>query len=283
MTDGSSPRLLALDLDGTILSPDLRLDQRDVDAVGRALRAGWDVVACTGRPYPGAVPWTRRIGLSGPIVCYQGAQVRAADGDMMLDHGVPHELAMEVVDLCRSRDLHVQAYRDDRMIVDRDRPEAQAYAHHAGMEVNVVGDLDVGMGPTTPKLVVVADEDVVNRLLPEFRERWEGRLNAATSMPTYLEMTSVAADKRSALEFLCRRIGVTAERAVAVGDGRNDVTMIAWAGVGYAVRGAAPEVVEAARGRTVGPPGTGGIAQMIAGLFDEERGLAADRPDGARS
>lgn len=268
MSVNGSPRLLALDLDGTVLTPDLHLDQRDVDAVGKAVAAGWEVVPCTGRPYPGALPWARRLGLSGPIVCYQGAQVRDAAGDMLLDHGVTHDVAMEVIELCRSRDLHVQAYRDDRMIVDRDRPEAQAYAHHAGMEVNVVGDLDRGMGPTTPKLVIVAERGVVEALLPEVRERWAGRLTAATSMPTYLEMTSVAADKRSALEFLCRRIGVTAERAVAVGDGRNDVTMISWAGLGYAVQGAAPEVVAAASGRTITPPGTGGIARMIGELLD---------------
>lgn len=263
-----SYRLLALDLDGTVLSPQLDLDQRDVEAIGQAQQAGLQVVACTGRPYPGALPWARKLGLAGPLVCYQGAQVRGPEGDMLLDHGVTHDLAMEVIEFCRSRDLHIQAYRDDRLIVDRDRPEAEAYAHHAGMEVNVVGDLDKGMGATTPKLVIVADSSVVEKLLPEIRERWAGRLNAATSMPTYLEMTSVAADKRRALEFLCARIGVTPAQAVAVGDGRNDVTMIEWAGLGFAVEGAAPEVIAAARGRTVTKPGTAGIAHMIEGLLD---------------
>jgi len=79
------------------------------------------VIACTGRPFPGAVPWVERLGLEGPIVCYQGAQVRALDGEMILDHGVRHDLAMEVVRYARERDLHVQAYRDDELMVERDR------------------------------------------------------------------------------------------------------------------------------------------------------------------
>jgi Cof subfamily protein (haloacid dehalogenase superfamily) len=225
------------------------------------------VVAVTGRPFPGALPWVRQLGLDEPLVCYQGAQVRQPDGEMLLDHGVPHDVAAEVVRFCRERDLHVQAYRDDQLIVERDRPEAHEYADHAGMDIHLVPDLEEAMGPTTPKVVVVADEKVVERLLPEIRERWSGRLYAATSLPTYLEMTNPNADKRQALEFLCRRLGVSREETVAVGDGRNDQPMIEWAGLGYAVEGAPPEVVAAAGGRTIGRPGSGGIAGLVVQLL----------------
>jgi Cof subfamily protein (haloacid dehalogenase superfamily) len=261
-------RLLAVDLDGTLISLDLRLDPRDVEAVRRAEAAGVRVVACTGRPFPGAIPWVRQLGLESPLICYQGAQVRTPDGGMLLDHGVPHDVAMEVVRFCRARDLHVQAYRDDQLIVERDRPEAREYARHAGMEVHVVGDLDAAMGPTTPKLVIVAAPDVVERCLLEVRQCWAGRLYAATSLPNYLEITNPNADKRQALEWLCDRFDIPHDATVAVGDGRNDQPMIEWAGAGYAVAGAPPEVVAAAGGRTVGPPGTGGIAHLVEELLD---------------
>jgi Cof subfamily protein (haloacid dehalogenase superfamily) len=261
-------RLLAIDLDGTVISPELTLDHRDVEALHRAEAAGVTVVVCTGRPFPGAVPWLRRLGLRGPLVCYQGAQVRTLDGEVLLEHGVPHERAMEVVRFCRERDLHVQAYVDDRLIVERDRPEAHAYAQHAGIAVNVVGDLDRAMGPTTPKLVVVAPAPTVEELLPQMRKRWDGRLYVATSMPTYLEITDPAADKRQALEFLCDRMGVPRAETAAVGDGRNDEPMIEWVGRGYAVQGAPPEVVSAAGGRVIGRPGSGGIVQLVDDLLD---------------
>jgi Cof subfamily protein (haloacid dehalogenase superfamily) len=260
--------LLALDLDGTVLSFDLKLDQRDVEALHRAVAAGVAVVACTGRPFPGALPWVRRLGLDQPIVCYQGAQVRTPDGGTLLDQGVPHDLAVEVVRFARERDVHVQAYRDDRLIIERDRPEAHEYANHAGMEINLVGDLGTGIGATTPKLVMVAGIETIEALLPEVRARWAGRLEANTSMPTYLEITNHGADKRRALQFLCERLGIPHDGTVAVGDGRNDSSMLGWAARGYAVEGAAPEVIEAAGGRTVGKPGTGGIATLISELLD---------------
>jgi Cof subfamily protein (haloacid dehalogenase superfamily) len=252
---------LALDLDGTILAMDLTLDQRDVEALGRIVAVGVTVIACTGRPFPGAVPWVQRLGLDGPIVCYQGAEVRTLDGEVLLDHGVPHALAMEVVRFARERNLHVQAYRDDRLLIERDRPEAHQYADHAGMDVHMVSDLDEAMGPTTPKLVIVAAPETLEALLPDVRSRWAGRLNAATSVPEYLEFTSIESDKASALRFLCERLGIPQSEAVAVGDGRNDASMIQWAGLGVAVEGSPPEVIAAAD-RTIPGPGHGGIQQL---------------------
>jgi len=223
------------------------------------------VVVCTGRPFPGAVPWVQRLGLDGPIVCYQGAQVRALDGGVLLDHGIAHELAMEVIRFARERDLHVQAYRDDRLIVERDRPEAHEYANHAGMQIHLVGDLETAMGPTTPKLVIVSTAETLERTLPEARARWKGRLNVATSVPTYLEFTSVESDKAAALAFVCERDGLRREETAAVGDGRNDVSMIAWAGLGVAIEGSPAEVIAAAD-RTIPGPGSGGMKQLADAL-----------------
>ena len=225
------------------------------------MRAGVTVIACTGRPFPGALPWVRRIGLGGPIICYQGAQVRALDGEMLLDEGIEHGLAMEVIRFARERDLHIQAYFDDQLLVERDRPEAHEYADHASMAIHVVPDLDKAMGPTTPKLVIVAKRETLEALLPEVRRRWQGRLNAATSMPTYLEFTTIESDKAHALAFLCKRLGIAQSESVAAGDGRNDVSMIAWTGLGIAVEGSEPEVIAAAD-RTIPGPGHGGIQQV---------------------
>jgi len=240
----------------------LRLDPRDVAALDRIKQAGVTVIATTGRPFPGALPWAQRLGLDGPIICYQGAQVRMPDGSVLLDHGVAHDLAMQVIRFARERDLHVQAYRDDQLLVERDRPEAHIYANHAGMQIHLVPDLDRAMGPTTPKLVIVAEPVVLERILPEVRRMWQGRLNVATSTPDYLEFTSVNSDKASALSFLSERLSVRQDEVAAAGDGRNDASMLRWAGLGVAVEGSQPEVVAAAHDHTIAPPGHGGIDQL---------------------
>jgi len=230
-----------------------------VAQVARISQSGVRVIACTGRPFPGALPWVQRLGLGGPVICYQGAEVRALDGGVLLDRGVAHALAMEVIRY--ARDLHVQAYRDDQLICERDRPEAHEYANHAGMQIHVVGNLDLAMGPTTPKLVIVSTADAMEQILPDARARWQGRLNVATSVPTYLEFTSVESDKAAALAFLCERFGIDRTETAAVGDGRNDVSMISWAALGVAIDGSPAEVIAAAN-RTIPGPGRGGMKQL---------------------
>jgi len=102
---------------------------------------------------------------------------------------------------------------------------------------------------------------MLEELLPDVRRRWAGRLNAATSTPDYLEFTSVESDKASALRFVTERLGIAQSEVAAVGDGRNDASMIAWAGLGIAVEGSPPEVIAAAD-RTIPGPGHGGIQQL---------------------
>ncbi|GAC1655951.1 MAG: Cof-type HAD-IIB family hydrolase [Candidatus Dormibacteraceae bacterium] len=257
--------MLALDLDGTIVAMDLTVDPRDEVALAATRGRGLLVSACTGRPYSGAVQWVNRFGLTEPLICYQGAQVRAADGSLLLDHGIPHQLAMEVIRFARERRLHVNAYRDDRLLVEHDTPEGREYAHHSGLDPDIVPDLDVAMGPTTPKLVIVAAEDVVAALLPAVRERWRGRLFVATSLPSYLEMTIPNAHKGTALAFLAAHLGVQQAETVAVGDGGNDLPMIEWAGLGVAVS-TAPSAVKKVANRIIGPPGTGGLAELFNSL-----------------
>jgi hydroxymethylpyrimidine pyrophosphatase-like HAD family hydrolase len=110
--------------------------------------------------------------------------------------------------------------------------------------------------------VIVAAPATLEKLLPEVRELWKGRLNAATSMADYLEFTSVQSDKAAALKFLCEHLGVPREESAAVGDGRNDASMLEWAGLGVAVQGSAPEVMKAAHERAIAGPGHGGIEQL---------------------
>ena len=262
-------RLLALDLDGTVVSPDLQVDERDVEALARAEAAGIAVVACTGRPFPGAMIWIRRLGLHGPFVCYQGAEIRTPDGETWLDQGLPRDVALAVIRYCDERDLHVQAYRDDRLIVARDRPEARDYAHHAGMDFHVVGDLAKALGPTTPKLVIVAPAATIDRTLPELQQAFEEDVYAATSMPTYLEVTRKGATKSRALSVLCERLGVERSATAAAGDGRNDIPMLEWAQLGVAIAGSRPEVIAAADGRTVPPPGGAGMVALVDALLGD--------------
>lgn len=243
------PELVASDLDGTLLAPDLTL----APALPRALRAlaGAGVVfaICTGRMFRSARAVAARMGIrDGLVVCYQGAMVAdLADGSTLRHVRMEAEDAAAVVRNLRVLGRHVNAYIDDEMYVDEVDRWALHYTRHTGVELHEVADLEAEVLRRPPtKLVAITDADDVTRILPDLRRRWRDRLFVERSQPEYIEFAAGGVSKGGALQWLCDRLGLRRELAVACGDGDNDLDMLRWAGLGVAMAEAPPEVRAAA-------------------------------------
>ena len=244
------PRLVACDLDGTLFplnDPDV---QPAVTAGVAALRhAGVRFVISTGRMFRSAKATAASLGITdGIIVCYQGAVVaNLATGERLLTRPVSSELAAEVVRTARTMHRHVNAYIDDELCVEVLDRLTEMYMQRGAVGATVDADLEAAVLASPPdKLLILTEPDDAPRLLPVFRERWAGRLAVTISQPGYVEITAPEATKRGALEYLARDWGVEAGRAVACGDGLNDLDMLEWAGFAVAMAEADARVREAA-------------------------------------
>jgi hypothetical protein len=235
----SRPRLVASDLDGTLLGPDLVISFAVRAGVAALLAAGVRVVVCTGRMFSSARPRAAELGLrEGPIVCYGGALVAdLASGEWLRHEPIDGEVAAALVRFARERRLHVNAYVDDLLHVEEDDRWTRWTVGYAKVDVTLVDDLlpVVERGPT--KLVIAADPDVAARVAPEVARHFEGRLRAATSLPHFVEINAASESKAGTLEWLRTNVlDVVADRTVACGDGLNDVDMLEWAALGVAMR-----------------------------------------------
>ena len=120
-----------------------------------------------------------------------------------------------------------------------------------GLEINEVGDLDTwldsqdGVEPT--KLVIITDADQTDEVLELFTCMYGGKLQVTKSHPRFTEFTSIECSKGRALAFLSNYLGVERNEVMAIGDGHNDLDMIAWAGHGVAMASAPQAVLDAAR------------------------------------
>jgi len=242
------PDLVACDLDGTLLLPELELAPGTAAGVARLREAGVTFVVCTGRMLQSARPIAARLGIDdGLIVCYQGALVAdLGSGEWLLHRPVSVEVAADVVRHARDIGRHLNAYVDDELYVEQLDDWARRYAEYAEVGINAVDDLLPVVTTRSPtKLVIQTEPDDAQALLPGLQRRWRGRLVVTRSQPPYIEITDVEATKSHALEFLCSRLGLRRERTVACGDGLNDIDMLRWAGLGVAMAQAAPAVREA--------------------------------------
>ena len=264
------PGLVACDLDGTLLGPELVFADATRAGVGALRAAGVKIVICTGRMFQSARPHAAELGLrDGPIVCYGGALVADLEtGEWLRHQPIDGATAAALVRFARQRGLHVNAYVDDELHVEVDDRWTAWTTGYAKVGVTLVDDLlpIVARGPT--KLVVAADPDEAARLGPEIARRFAGRLRAATSLPHFIEINAAAVSKAGTLEWLrAEGLHVASERTVACGDGLNDVDMLEWAALGVAMA----EGAEGARrvaGLVVSREGIGELFERLAAAPD---------------
>ncbi len=238
-------RLLALDLDGTVLGPGREIAPAGCAALQAAERAGVHVTLATGRMLRSAAAVRERLSLHGPLVAYNGGLVRLPDGGGWTDP-VPLEAAHAVGDLCRQRGYFVQAYLDDALYVPFEDGRAEAYAELAGVTYIVDPTLAYAppVGPT--KLLIIEPEDRQPEVRAALASVAAGYLELANSYPHYLEISRRGVDKGTALARLADALGVPGSAVMAVGDGENDLPMIRYAGVGAAVANAVPALTAVA-------------------------------------
>lgn len=244
------PLLVASDLDGTLLAPDLIPRRSETEGL-RALRtAGVRFVPATGRMVQSARSVLAKFGvMEGTVICYQGAYVGDLDGrQRLISRPIPGGLAADVVLHARVLRRHLNAFIDDELHVEALDAWAEMYMEKSSVDCVVDEDLAAVVAARPPdKLLLLTGAADAGTLAPALAARWQGRLYVTVSQPGYIEMTEPQATKRAALVELCRLWGVPRERTVACGDAFNDLDMLEWAGFAVAMAESPPEVRAAAQ------------------------------------
>lgn len=257
-------RLLAIDLDGTLVNDRLEMDPRDVAAIKAATAAGVTVVLATGRMFKSSLRYAEPLGLTGPIINYQGAVVREiASGDVWYRCELTVPMQQRVLALAEPRDWHVNAYVDERVYTARARPEADLYARVAMVPYEVVGPLSKWLSRDSTKMVLVdLDPADVPARITEL-SAWMGDTGRVTrSLDWFVEVVNPEVSKARALAMVADRLGVGQAEVGAIGDNLNDEDMVRWAGFGVAM-GNAPEALKGVAKHVTGRIGEGGVAQVI--------------------
>ena len=241
-------KLIATDLDGTLVQDSHHISERNLAAVRRALEAGIHVVIATGRMHGSAAQFVQQLGLDGvPLISYNGAMVRVP-GEPKPMHHVPlaAELAAEIVQHSVNAKYHLHYYLDDVMYVTHIEKWSRIYVARTGSLPHPVGDLRRFNGKSPTKLLLAAAPEDIDRLLPLEQKRFGDRCYVTRSMPEYLEFLNSEANKGNALRWLADHLGISPDQIMACGDMLNDLPLIEMAGIGVAMPSAVEEVRAAA-------------------------------------
>ena len=236
----SNIALIALDLDGTLLDPHDSISPANRAAIRAALDAGVRVALVTGRGADAPAEFARDLQLNVPIICAHGALTKDFLADRVLGHiPVPLVHAKPMIEFAEANRLNAAIYVNERFhrLSDSEHYMEDMRGPH-WRDVPSFAPL-CGSAPTFLRFfgrdAVRAIRETFGDLPVHFKYETWGEFEE-------LAVTSMEATKKNALERLCVDLGVPAERVLAVGDSRNDVPMLRWAGIGVAMGNALPEV-----------------------------------------
>jgi len=247
-------RLLALDLDGTILADLHTIPPRTQAAIKAAAARGVYVALATGREYDITHKFVELLGLTTPTICYQGALIyNGSTGETIGREGIPVPLAHQLIDLARTHRLALQlCLGETGTYVEAPSSLSRQTMTAVGATVQEVSDLKQVITTPPIKGLIVHPADEAETLTRELKSTLNGSLNIFRSHATLIEITSPLVSKGHALAALADYYHIPQAEVMAIGDHDNDIEMLAWAGLGVAM-GHATSGAKAAAG-VIAPP-----------------------------
>lgn len=239
-------RLIALDLDDTVLRADKTISARTERAIRAAVARGCHVVLASARPLGSIASYAKELGVEGHCIALNGAVVATLpELQRIREQYLEPDLVKRILALDRTELRAENVFLEyPRSYAARfDAPDVHAYAILAEGPASYIGDLQRASHDEVCKVVFRADDTpfpTLERLREALGDQvayviWEGTWS-------FVEVLPLGTSKAAALEWLAARLGVAREEVLAVGDERNDIEMLAWAGTGVAMGNAHPEV-----------------------------------------
>jgi Cof subfamily protein (haloacid dehalogenase superfamily) len=277
--DAAPVKLIASDLDGTVLGDDFRFRPRTVEAIRAAQDAGLHVVFVTGRPMRWLDPLREQLAHQGVVICSNGAVVYDLTADVVVESSLfpAHEAFAIMAEVAaRHPGTLFAAETLDGVYTDH------GWARTDRMETGAprVGPLRERLpaGTGLVKLLAKLDAADPQEYYRALTDLVAGRLSVTHSVAAspLVEMGQRGLTKARTLEQYAAERGILPQEVMAFGDMPNDLEMLTWAGHGYAMASGHPAVARAV-GRTAPPFAEDGVAQVIEAL------LLGRRPGASRA
>jgi len=243
-------KLIATDLDGTLLNEEKKISDRCRESIRRLKEKGKKIVLATGRPMRGILPYIETLDLydeNNYVIIYNGAVVQSTRGDKILFSKFLSLAAYkELYDLSKHFSVYIHALSNDLVLTPKFNPytEIESNINNTPVIEGPVDEID----PSTNiiKVLFVDDPEKLDAIIPLIPEWVKEKYSIQRSAPIFLEFLDKSVNKGAGVSVVAKELGIKPEEVICVGDAGNDIAMIKYAGLGVAMGNATDEVKAAA-------------------------------------
>ena len=263
-------KLIASDMDDTLLNSKCQISQRNAAAIKRALAAGKVFLLATGRMYVSVRPYAEGLGLDVPLVTYNGALVKGSlSGKVFYEHKMKLTTANEILAYCKEKGYYLQLYVGDQILIHTENECSRMYSKISGIQTTAIGDKVYQTDEAPYKILVMTKAEEFQEVWQSFAKHFEGKLDVTSSKDNFLELMEPGINKWEAVKSVAASYGIKPEEIMCIGDSNNDVKMIANAGIGVAVGNAKDSVKNHAKIVTASNDNDG-VAMVIEAILTKQ-------------
>ncbi|WP_054940043.1 Cof-type HAD-IIB family hydrolase [Paenibacillus ihuae] len=241
-------KLIALDVDGTLLNDDHHLSRQNKEAIAEVTQKGGQIVLCTGRSPQNSIPFMEELGLSGYVLGHNGgATVSVSDRKVLDQYGMDGRGLDPYIEYCRTYNIHFDVSTAFEMYVDNaDNLTKEAHFMYEHFRI-VPASLPAWEEFREPivKFTVFTQADILDEAMREWGT-WTQQYNLQRSGEFFADFMHQDASKGNALKNLAARLGIQREEVLSIGNYYNDISMLTYAGLGIAMENSPLEVKAAA-------------------------------------
>lgn len=240
-------KLIALDIDDTLLSVNMKLSEENRRAIEQARDMGVFVTLVTGRVYDSMTPICEAIGLKDmPVITMGGAQIQYyPSGEIIYEKTMNESLVDHCIEFAKDNKVHIQCYQDGTFYYQQENVNSRFYENRLNFK-GVERDLSSIRFNNTNKCVIIAEPFVIEKLIPLARQEFGDKAQILRSYSRIMEIYPPDVNKGKALAWLAEGLGVRQEEVLAMGDSSLDIPMIQYASMGVAVSNAEQELINVA-------------------------------------
>ena len=229
-------KLIAVDMDGTLLNSEGKLSQITIDTVIEAINQGFHFILSTGRPIQGLQESIRILGLKGPMITYNGAMiVMAENNNILYQTDLDSEDARIILELGNKYETTMCFWSQNKLYVNRLDKRVNDYKKISGVEPILLNNYEEIVSRGITKILWYDTSDKLNEYIKRLNLLLKPTVSFCTSKPVFLEFFNSKVSKAEALKKIGEYYNIDKAEMIAVGDGFNDLPMLEYAGLGIAM------------------------------------------------